>query len=93
MNDDQSRKGTDQTTPLILSELFGERELEYFGVVPQSILNSIGEILLSQYVDTNSKLLKETLPAKCHTFLSQSQIEAVRDLVINLSSTGNPTME
>lgn len=85
MDDKQSREGAEQSTPLILSELFGERELEYFGVVPQSILNVIGEILLSQYVDTNSMLLKETLPSKCHTFLSQSQIEAVHALIIYLS--------
>lgn len=85
MKDKQGTEGGEQSTPLILSELFGERELEYFGVVPQSILNSIGEILLSQYVDTNSKLLKETLPTKCHTFLSQSQIEGVHDLIIHLS--------
>ena len=78
MDDKQiSKELTEQTTPLMLSELFGERELEYFGVVPQSILNSIGEILLSQYVESNAKLLKESLPDKCHTFLSQSQIEAV----------------
>ena len=93
MQDYQDREGAEPSTSLVLSELFGERELEYFGVVPQSILNSIGEILLSQYVDTNSKLLKETLPAKCHTFLSQSQIEAVHNLMKVILLIGHPAME
>lgn len=68
-----------QAMSLVLSELFGERELDYLGAVPQSILNALGEILLSQYVETNARLLKEVLPTKCHIFLSQSQMEAVRD--------------
>lgn len=89
--DSGMQKVGDESTPLVLSELFGERELEYFGVVPQTILNSLGEILLSQYVEANSRLLKETLPTKCHTFLSQSQIEAV--YMILIQSLGHLAME
>lgn len=59
----------------VLSELFYERETEYFGTTPYALLDRIGSIIVDRYFDALSQLHSTTLPSNC-PFLSETQIAA-----------------
>lgn len=63
------------STISVLSELFYERETEYFGMTPYALLDRIGSIIVDKYFSTLSNLHSNTLPASC-PFLSETQIAA-----------------
>jgi hypothetical protein len=58
-----------------LSELFYERETEYYGMTPYALLDRVGSMIVDRYFVTLNELHNETLPKNCH-FLSETQIAA-----------------
>lgn len=58
-----------------LSELFYERETEYYGMTPYALLDRIGSIIVEEYFVALKRLHSETLPLSC-PFLSETQIAA-----------------
>ena len=58
-----------------LSELFYERETEYYGMTPYALLDRIGSIIVEEYFVALKKLHSESLPTSC-PFLSETQIAA-----------------
>lgn len=61
-----------------LGDLFSEREVAYFGMPPQSILDLFGQALLEGYSNTKAHLMA-TLPKQCRQFLSPVQAESCLD--------------
>lgn len=59
----------------VLSELFYERETEYFGTTPYALLDRIGSMIVDRYFDALSQLHAAKFPANC-PFLSETQIAA-----------------
>lgn len=59
----------------VLSELFYERETEYFGVTPYALLDRIGSLIVDRYFEALSSLHSQQLPSNC-PFLSETQIAA-----------------
>ena len=59
----------------VLSELFYERETEYFGTTPYALLDRIGSMIVDCYFDALSQLHSAKLPSNC-PFLSETQIAA-----------------
>lgn len=57
------------------SELFYERETEYFGTSPYALLDKIGTLIVNHYFQALNTLHSTTLPANCG-FLSETQIAA-----------------
>lgn len=64
-----------RTNLTVLSELFYERETEYFGMTPYALLDRIGSLIVDQYFDALSTLHSSTLPQNC-PFLSETQVAA-----------------
>ena len=58
-----------------LSELFYERETEYYGMTPYALLDRIGSLIVEEYFVALKKLHSESLPSTC-PFLSETQIAA-----------------
>ena len=58
-----------------LSELFYERETEYYGMTPYALLDRIGSIIVEEYFVHLKNLHSESLPSSC-PFLSETQIAA-----------------
>lgn len=59
----------------ILSELFYERETEYYGMTPYALLDRIGSTIVDKYFVALNELHNESLPKSC-PFLSETQIAA-----------------
>lgn len=59
----------------VLSELFYEKETEYYGMTPYALLDRIGSTIVDQYFITLNNLQNELLPKSC-PFLSETQIAA-----------------
>lgn len=64
-----------KTERTVLSELFYERETEYFGMTPYTLLDRIGSLIVEQYFLALNTLQNESLPKSC-PFLSETQIAA-----------------
>ena len=58
-----------------LSELFYERETEYYGMTPYTLLDRIGSMIVDEYFNSLNNLQTISLPSKC-PFLSETQIAA-----------------
>lgn len=58
-----------------LSELFYERETEYYGMTPYALLDRIGSMIVEEYFVHLKKLHSTSLPTSC-PFLSETQIAA-----------------
>ena len=59
----------------VLSELFYERETEFYGLTPYTLLDRIGSIIVDCYFENLNELHKNSLPKSC-PFLSETQIGA-----------------
>lgn len=59
----------------VLSELFYERETEYYGMTPYALLDRIGSMIVDRYFVTLTELQGKSLPTSC-PFLSENQIAA-----------------
>lgn len=59
----------------ILSELFYERETEYYGMTPYALLDRIGSMIVDCYFEVLNNLHTQKLPIDC-PFLSETQIAA-----------------
>lgn len=59
----------------VLSELFYERETEYYGLTPYSLLDRVGSMIVDRYFVVLNELNNESLPKQC-PFLSETQIAA-----------------
>jgi len=59
----------------LLSELFYERETEYYGMTPYALLDRIGSMIVDCYFEVLNGLQGEQLPREC-PFLSETQIAA-----------------
>lgn len=59
----------------VLSELFYERETEYYGMTPYALLDRIGSMIVDRYFVTLNELHTSALPNSC-PFLSENQIAA-----------------
>lgn len=59
----------------VLSELFYERETEFYGMTPYTLLDRIGSIIVDCYFESLNELHKNSLPKSC-PFLSETQIAA-----------------
>lgn len=59
----------------VLSELFYERETEYYGMTPYALLDRIGSMIVDRYFVTLNELQTSALPNSC-PFLSENQIAA-----------------
>lgn len=76
-------QGPTTTTPSSLSlsslgDLFSEREVAYFGMPPQLILDLFGQALLEEYSSIKTHLMA-TLPKQCRQFLSPVQASSCLD--------------
>ncbi len=70
-----TNSNTTAASSTILSELFYERETEYYGMTPYSLLDRIGSMIVDKYFVALNELHNETLPSSC-AFLSETQIAA-----------------
>ena len=59
----------------VLSELFYERETEFYGMTPYTLLDRIGSMIVDRYFLALNELHNESLPKNC-PFLSETQIAA-----------------
>lgn len=59
----------------VLSELFYERETEYYGMTPYALLERVGSMIVDRYFVSLNDLHNESLPKNC-PFLSETQIAA-----------------
>lgn len=59
----------------VLSELFYERETEYYGMTPYALLDRVGSMIVDRYFLALNELHNESLPKNC-PFLSETQIAA-----------------
>lgn len=59
----------------VLSELFYERETEYYGLTPYALLDRVGSMIVDRYFVVLNELHNESLPKQC-SFLSETQIAA-----------------
>lgn len=60
-----------------LALIFSERECHYFGMPPQSIIDSLGEILLEEYAGWSSERPQEIIASATGSVLSPAQIQTV----------------
>lgn len=58
-----------------LSELFYERETEFYGMTPYALLDRVGSMIVDRYFLVLNELHNESLPQNC-PFLSETQIAA-----------------